>query len=62
MARHVVTYIWEERRYIEAETAKQARDIADSLATGLDDLDLTETRVRKATKLERATQLWPDED
>lgn len=62
MARYVVTYVWEETCYVEAETARQARDVAGSTATDPQGLDLAETRVRKASKLEQAIMLWPGAD
>jgi len=56
MPKYVVTYVWEETCYVEADTPDEARDVADGIEMVPDDLDLRhdKTRVRKATRGERA--------
>jgi len=55
MTKYVVTYTWEETCYVEADTPKEAENIADSIEMVALDLELREgkTRVRKATRDER---------
>lgn len=55
MPKYVVTYVWEETCYVEAETREKAEAIGDSIEMKSDGLDLREgkTRVRKATREEQ---------
>ena len=55
MTKYVVTYVWEETCYVEADTPGQAEAIADNIEMVAADLELrtNKTRVRKATAGER---------
>jgi len=57
MTKYVVTYVWEETCYVEADSPEQAEHLAneiDMVALGLE-LQEGKVRVRKATREERTS-------
>jgi hypothetical protein len=62
MKKYVVVFTWEETCYVLADSQKEARWIASSLATNPATLDLCKTEVRAANLVDKAVMLWPDED
>jgi len=60
MTKYVVTYVWEETCYVEADSPEQAEHLANDIDMVADDLDLRDdkTRVRKATRVECETFIF----
>jgi len=66
MTKYVVTYLWEETCYIEADSPEQAEHLANDIDMVADDLEIRDdkTRVRRATRGERETYTFegPEEE